>query len=330
MAAKLFGVSTAQLVKDFRAPDRSTMNKIVKRAQTTKTTETADRKKGNFKASFRDERRLCFLAAKYPEYSYSRLAKDADLPISGKTVKRIVYCYQLNKLRKTKRILLTDDDACERLKFCRYWLANRARLEELMRALFTDECTVQNHPFNPGQFVTRLSLQRYEKWAVEPTAHFGPRISQMVWGALWMRGGEAGLGKLVFCKGDPDAQHQGVSARSYLQVLKEGLLPFYEGGDPFMQDNARIHTSQAVKDWLELHGIWTIKWPSHSPDLNPIEHIWKELKRQIHELEPNFAGLKDNIAHQAHARRVIAEAWSNIPDVRVKVDGVNPSQIESL
>lgn len=87
----------------------------------------------------------------------------------------------------------------------------------------------------------------------------------------------------------------------------------YEPWDPFMQDNARIHTSQAVKDWLEAHGIWTIKWPSHSPDLNPIEHVWKELKRQIHELEPNFARLKDNIAHQAHTRMIIEETWSNIP-----------------
>jgi hypothetical protein len=133
----------------------------------------------------------------------------------------------------------------------------------------------------------------------------------MMWGMVWQRDNEGGASKLVLCEGDPDAPHGGVSSRSYCDVL-EGLRPYYEAGDPFVQNNARFHVNGCTPEWLEEHGIWAIDWSPHSPDLNPIEHVWHALKKKIKEIEPDFHESRDNIPRRAWAEEIIQRAWSEL------------------
>ncbi|GFS87880.1 transposable element Tcb2 transposase [Trichonephila clavipes] len=47
------------------------------------------------------------------------------------------------------------------------------------------------------------------------------------------------------------------------------------------QDNARFHTARLS---LSLHcyrTVTTLPWPDRSPDLSPIEHIWKQTGRRV-------------------------------------------------
>ncbi len=51
-----------------------------------------------------------------------------------------------------------------------------------------------------------------------------------------------------------------------------------------------------------------VEWPSQSPDLNPIEHLWRDLKMAVHQRLPSKL---------TELERICKEEWQRIPQIQV-------------
>jgi len=73
------------------------------------------------------------------------------------------------------------------------------------------------------------------------------------------------------------------------------LIKELKPGQVVIMDNASFHKSQKTKELIESVGCKLIFLPPYSPDLNPIEKFWANMKRWIKQQHAHFNTLYDSL-----------------------------------
>ena len=179
--------------------------------------------------------------------------------------------------------------------------------------MWSDECSAERGAGKSVEWCFGTPADKWKPQYVKPSKK-SKDISVMVWACFW--GGKmGGRSELYIIDRDFESKKYGYSARSYLEVLEDQLPRCWVPGLVFMQDNAPIHTANAVKAWFKEIGIPFIDWPPYSPDLNPIEQVWFHLKKKVLELHPELELMSGTSEKDLEAlENALIEAWEALPD----------------
>ena len=206
------------------------------------------------------------------------------------------YCREPNKFK--------------RLEFAQKCVADK---ETFCDVIWSDETSVQLECHRRHSFRKQGQAPRLKPRPKHP-------VKVHVWAAISKRGAT----KVSIFEGKMNAEF-------YIEILTRYLRPFIAEKFPTshrcMQDNDPKHTSQRARVFYAANGINWWKTPPESPDLNPIENLWHELKEYLRrEVKP---------LHKQQLVDGIKQFWATVDVVKCcryikHLDKVVPKVIELL
>ena len=214
---------------------------------------------------------------------------------SNTTVRRRLHQYGLYGRCAVKKPLLTAAHRQKRLAFARAhvnwtWV-------DWAAVLWTDESRFTLFETDGKVYVRRRRNEAMRNDCIQPTVKFyGGGVT--VWGAMSYRG----TGYLTPLTGN-------LNANGYIDILEKSAIPSahllgYGNNYFFQDDGAPCHRARIVKEWKADDNIRVLEWPPQSPDLNPIENLWRELGKSVR---------RQRCGNLNNLRQALVAEWDRIP-----------------
>ena len=193
------------------------------------------------------------------------------------TVRRNLKMLGLRSCVAVKKPFISPINRMKRLHFSKKHL--HIMHGHLSKVVWSDESSFQLFGHQGQQRVWRHPGERYTSKFVVPTVKHGGG-SLMIWGMM----SRYGVGPIYRVDGTM-RQHQ------YVNVLQNVMLPHvtkqFKSNFLFQQDNAPCHKSAFVKNWFSSNDITPWCWPPQSPDLSPIENLWRDVSLGLKKCKPS-------------------------------------------
>jgi transposase len=294
----------------------NTINDYFKKNKTTAALKSGRPKK----LSRRDERQLVKAVKKDPKttaYKLTKQLEELNIISSERTIRRTLHSKNIYGRKAVKKPLISEVNRKKRLFWCH---AKKNWESEWDKIIFSDESRFLLFQNDSNDWVWRTPEERYKKEYLSPTV--GQSKGIMVWGCFTRKK----MGPLVLVEGK-------LNASAYNALLAKNLLPFMnelreeddvDGVFIFQEDNAPCHKAITADRWKEENHVVVLPWPAQSPDLNPIENLWQDLKRRLR-LNHNKS------KNQTELFNILKEEWFNTNPERInKLIDSMPRRVDAV